>query len=221
MVDRRLTGAPPAPLPEPRARQPPRRAAVHGLTDEFLADKPLFAEIADELMSSWPVPNWSSTTRLRRRLPRTPSLRAWPGPRRRAWWRRSPTACCWRASCSRARQLAGRAVQAARGRQLQPHAARRAARRRAAGRGLHPHDARPGLAGDRRGARPRRRRGRDHRAVGLRAAGAAAQRRGTGRARARCWPTSTRPVAASWCGRPIWHNPRLFRNTLSGRLAQR
>ena len=40
---------------------------------------------------------------------------------------------------------------------------------------------------------------------------------------ARCSPTSTRPAAASCCGRPIWHNPR-FSGALdaaSGRLAQR
>ena len=60
-------------------------------------------------------------------------------------------------------ELARRPVQAPRGRQRQPRAARRAARRRPAGRGLHPHDARPELARHRRRRRrspPTSRRGR-------------------------------------------------------------
>ena len=41
----------PALLPQPRARATARtRCKVHGLTDEFLADKPLFAQVADELI---------------------------------------------------------------------------------------------------------------------------------------------------------------------------
>jgi hypothetical protein len=52
---------------------------VHGLTDEFLADKPKFAEVADDLLDSWPGPNSSSTT------PPSTSPSSMPNWRLKAW----------------------------------------------------------------------------------------------------------------------------------------
>ena len=70
----------------------------------------------------------------------------------------------------------------------------------------------------------RLRRHRDHRPVGPSTCRCRRPATRNWRRIARCLPTSTRPVAASCCGRPIWHNPQLFRSNglqHSGRLAQR
>src|SRR2546425_12278662 len=50
MNSRRMTGESPHFSLNPERRNPPDAVKVHGLTDEFLADKPLFAAIADELL---------------------------------------------------------------------------------------------------------------------------------------------------------------------------
>ncbi len=50
MVDRRLTGAHKHFYLNPQRRNSEDAVKIHGLTDEFLADKPLFAAVADELM---------------------------------------------------------------------------------------------------------------------------------------------------------------------------
>ncbi len=51
MVDRRLTGDNRHLYLNPRAASHPDALRVHGLTDEFLADKPLFADVAEELLA--------------------------------------------------------------------------------------------------------------------------------------------------------------------------
>lgn len=50
MVNRRLTGNDRHWYLNPQRSSHPDAVRVHGLTDEFLADKPLFASIADELL---------------------------------------------------------------------------------------------------------------------------------------------------------------------------
>lgn len=51
MVDRRLTGATRHWYLNPERASHPDALRVHGLTEQFLADKPKFAEIADELLA--------------------------------------------------------------------------------------------------------------------------------------------------------------------------
>lgn len=51
MVNRRLTGDNKHFYLNPLRSSAPEAIKVHGLTDEFLADKPLFAAVADELMA--------------------------------------------------------------------------------------------------------------------------------------------------------------------------
>src|SRR6476469_4839621 len=51
MVSRRLTGNNKHFYVNPERRSHEDAVKVHGLTDEFLADKPVFAAIADELMA--------------------------------------------------------------------------------------------------------------------------------------------------------------------------
>ena len=50
MVNRRLTGDNLHHYLNPQRTSHPDALRVHGLTDEFLADKPLFAAVADELL---------------------------------------------------------------------------------------------------------------------------------------------------------------------------
>lgn len=50
MVNRRMTGNNLHVYLNPERRNHPDAVKIHGLTDEFLADKPLFASIADELL---------------------------------------------------------------------------------------------------------------------------------------------------------------------------
>lgn len=50
MVDRRLTGRTQHFYLNPERRNSEEAVKIHGLTDEFLADKPLFAAVADELL---------------------------------------------------------------------------------------------------------------------------------------------------------------------------
>lgn len=51
MVNRRLTGNDKHYYLNPQRSSSPEAVKVHGLTDEFLADKPLFAAVADELLN--------------------------------------------------------------------------------------------------------------------------------------------------------------------------
>jgi DNA polymerase-3 subunit epsilon len=51
MVNRRFTGNDKHFYLNPQRSSSPEAVKVHGLTDEFLADKPLFASVADELLS--------------------------------------------------------------------------------------------------------------------------------------------------------------------------
>ena len=50
MVDRRLTGSTRHFYLNPERRNSEEAVRIHGLTDEFLADKPLFAAVADDLL---------------------------------------------------------------------------------------------------------------------------------------------------------------------------
>ena len=161
IVNRRLTGRNLHFYVNPERRSHQDAIEVHGLSEEFLADKPLFAQIADELLEYLDGRrDHHPQRRVRRRLPRRRAAPARAG-------RRSPSHVVprHRQPVDGARELPGqvelarRAVQALRGQQLGARAARRAARRGPAGRGLHPHDARPGLARHRRRRRARRRPG--------------------------------------------------------------
>ena len=51
MVDRRLTGNTLHVYLNPERSSHPDAVKVHGLTDEFLADKPLFAQVADDFLA--------------------------------------------------------------------------------------------------------------------------------------------------------------------------
>ena len=185
---------------------------MHGLTDEFLADKPLFAAIADELLefvagaeivihnAAFDVGFLNAELR---RLAR-PDFAGQVAQRQR-----QPADGA--RDVSRQIELARRAVPPPGGRQQQPHVARRAARRRPAGRGLSAHDARPGLAGDRRRRRRSRPRWRSHRSTS-RSTGCASSRpiRPNSPPTPRCSPSSTRPARARHAGAPskrrLWHN---------------
>ena len=159
MVDRRLTGDNRHYYLNPQRPSHPDALRVHGLTDEFLADKPLFDAVADELLAYLAgaeviIHNAAFDIGfLDEELERCGRARmagaGGAGHRQPADGARDVPG---------QEQLARRAVQAAGGGQLQPHAARRAARRRAAGRGVHLHDARAGLAGHRRRRDARRQR---------------------------------------------------------------
>ena len=85
--NRRLTGPPSAQVHQPEREIDAGAQAVHGITLEFLADKPKFADIVDEFPSSSAAANWSSTTPLRPRLPSMPNCAA-------------STACRWKPSAT-------------------------------------------------------------------------------------------------------------------------
>ena len=51
MVDRRMTGETLHFYLNPERRNHPDAVKIHGLSDEFLADKPLFSSVADELLA--------------------------------------------------------------------------------------------------------------------------------------------------------------------------
>ena len=193
MVNRRLTGRHLHFYLNPERRNDEDAVKIHGLTDEFLADKPLFARVVDELLEFVARRRDHHPQReLRRRLPQRGTAPLRPRRVQHARRARHRHAADGARRVPRQVELARRAVQAPRGRQHQPHAARRAARRRPAGRGLHPHDARPGLAGDRR-----------------RTTAATA-----GRARAR----STSRASSCSCSRPTTTNAR--RTSAAGRDRQ-
>ena len=130
-------------------------------------------------------------------------------------------------------ELARRAVQALRGQQRRPRAARRAARRGPARRGLHPHDARPGLARHRRRRRaaPPSMAARPIDFSALDARSSSPPTTTSSPATPPCSPRSTRRAAAARSGalrraaRSPWHNERLpsaaLRAPPRGRLAQR
>ena len=210
MVNRRLTGDNKHFYLNPERPSSEDAIKVHGLTDEFLADKPRFAAVADELLE---LAGRRRDRDPQRRVRRRFSRRRVEAPGQAALCQ--PGGPCHRfvadgaQPVSRQVQLAGRLVQAPGSRQHRPHAARRAARRGPAGRGLPAHDAWAGLAGHRSPGKPPRggRRAADrsdhvHAGRGRRSCGR------TGGARCRCWATSTRPAAARRCG-AVWHNRAL------------
>ena len=135
----------------PQRASHPDALRVHGITDDFLADKPLFAAVAEELLAfvagaEIVIHNAGFDIGfIDAELDRLglPPFRA----ARRADHRQPDAGA---RTLPRQEQQPGRAVQAARGRQLATRTARRAARRRAAGRGLPAHDARAEVAGHRR-----------------------------------------------------------------------
>ena len=95
MVNRRLTGRNLHFYVNPERRNSEDALKVHGLSDEFLADKPLFGadrRRADRVRSR--RRDHHPQRRLRRRLPRTQELRRIGRPAFTARAsRRSPTAC--------------------------------------------------------------------------------------------------------------------------------
>ena len=190
---------------------------MHGLTDEFLADKPLFAQVADELLEFLTRRrDHHPQRRLRRRLPRRRAAPPRPAGVHRA------TSARVTDSLSMAREIfpgKSNSLDALCKRlevdNSSAHAARRAARRRPAGRGLHPHDARPELAGHRR----RRRRAPPTLAArpidfsALELIVVVADEAESSRRTRRCSPRSTRPAAATRCGgRRRWPRPRPWHN---------
>jgi hypothetical protein len=128
---------------------------VHGISNEFLRDKPKFAAVADELMAyvagaeiiihnaAFDVGFLNKELELlgRQAVHRAASCR-----------QRHRHAGDGQGDVPRQAQQPGRAVRPPGRGQLRPHAARRAARRRAAGRRVHQPHARPGRPADRRGA---------------------------------------------------------------------
>ena len=157
IVNRRLTGRRVHFYVNPERRNSIDAYKVHGLSDEFLADKPLFGHIVDELIefvrgaeiiihnAAFDIGFLDAELR---RIGRPAFLEHGV--------RVTDTLVDGARQLPRQVELARCAVQALRGQQHRTRAARRAARRGPAGRGLHPHDARPGLAGHRcrRRARP-------------------------------------------------------------------
>ena len=151
LVNRRLTGRKIHFYVNPERRNSVDAYNVHGLSDEFLADKPLFEHVVDELIeflrdaeiiihnAAFDVGFLDAELR---RIGRPPFLEhgvrvtdsltmardTFPGKSN------SLDALCKRFEVE----------------QRDARAARRAARRRPARRGLHPHDARPGVARHRR-----------------------------------------------------------------------
>ena len=207
IVNRRLTGRKVHFYVNPERRNSIDAYKVHGLSDEFLADKPLFGHIVDELIefvrdaeiiihnAAFDIGFLDAELR---RIGRPAFLehgvRVTDTP------------------VDGARQLPGQVelarcpVQALRGQQHRARAARRVARRGAARRGLHPHDARPGLAGHR-----------CRRPVGCRAGGAA-DRLQHAHARRHRRPTKTTSPAMRRCSR---RSTRRAADALSGASRQR
>ncbi len=62
MLNRRLSGKDLHFYLNPERPSSEDAARIHGLSDEFLSDKPLFASIADNCWTTWPGPRSSSTT---------------------------------------------------------------------------------------------------------------------------------------------------------------
>ena len=132
MVGRRLTGDNRHFYLNPQRPSHPDALRVHGLTEEFLADKPLFEAVADDLLAylagaeiiihNAPFDIGFLDKELAR------CGRAGVATQVRAGHRQPADGA---RDVPRQEQFARRAVQAAGGGQLQPHAARRAARRRA------------------------------------------------------------------------------------------
>ena len=103
MVNRRLSGSDLHFYLNPERPQPARmRSQVHGLTDEFLADKPLFASVADELLEYLAGAEIIiHNAALRRRLPQRGAAAHRQRPTFDSRGRHaSPTAWRWRARCS-------------------------------------------------------------------------------------------------------------------------
>jgi DNA polymerase-3 subunit epsilon len=133
----------------PQRSNHPDAVRVHGITDDFLADKPLFAQVrpscwrsskgADVVIHNAAFDIGFLDAELER-------LGLGSFATRRAHHRQPADGA---RDVPGQEQLAGRAVQAAGGGQLRARTARRAARRRPAGRGLPAHDPRPAHAGDR------------------------------------------------------------------------
>jgi DNA polymerase-3 subunit epsilon len=93
MVNRRLTGGNLHLYLNPERSSHPDALKVHGLTDDFLADKPLFADVADELLAFLAgaevvIHNAAFDVGFVERR----ASRAWAGPLRRRMSAASPTA---------------------------------------------------------------------------------------------------------------------------------
>ena len=145
----------------PERDMPPGAFAVHGLSEEFLRDKPVFAQICGQFLdfignSRLVIHNAEFDMKfINAELVR---LGIKPLPMTRSL----DTVGMARPEVSRRSRQPGRAVPALRHRQLQPHASRRSARRPASGRGLSGasgrSSARPCPGRQSRGSRTQRRR---------------------------------------------------------------
>jgi DNA polymerase-3 subunit epsilon len=129
IVNRRLTGRRVHFYVNPERRNSIDAYKVHGLSDEFLADKPLFAHIVDELIefvrdAEIIIHNAAFDVGFL-----DAELRRSAGRRSSSTACASPTPCRWRATASPASRTRSMPVQALRGQQHRARAARRAARR--------------------------------------------------------------------------------------------
>jgi DNA polymerase III subunit epsilon len=96
MVDRRYTEGPGSRFHHyvnPQRSSHPDAVRVHGITDEFLADKPLFADIAQDFLAFVKDAEIVIHNAAFDRASSTPNWPAWACPRCGSTWPASPTAC--------------------------------------------------------------------------------------------------------------------------------
>ena len=158
VIDRRLTRNTFHQYLQPDREIDAGAVEVHGITNEFLRDKPRFAEVAEDFLAYRRGRRADHPQRrLRRRLPRPragPVAPAGPAHRRPVRGHRHPGHGAQ--PPPRPAQQPRRAVQALRRGQLPPRPARGPARRRDPRRRLSGHDRRPGQPAPRRpGGQPR------------------------------------------------------------------
>ena len=142
LVNRFPTGQTLPPLLNPERDMPAEAFTVHGLSAEFLKDKPLFAEIAEELLAfigDAPLVAHNAMFDLGFLNAELERVGKRSGGARAA----GRYADAGAPQASRRVEPARRSLRALRHRQFAAHQARRAARRRAAGRGLCRADRRP------------------------------------------------------------------------------
>ena len=131
----------------PERDMPAEAFAVHGLSSEFLADKPLFAEVVEEFLEFIARCAAGHPQRVVRH--QLHQCRARPHQAAADLARAAGRyAVAGAAQTSRRVEPARRSLLALCDRQFPPHQARRAARRRTAGRGLYRPDRRAAVATD-------------------------------------------------------------------------
>ena len=128
----------------PERDMPAEAFAVHGLSREFLPDKPLFAEVVEEFLefiADAPLVIHNASFESASSMPNSIASSAADRPRTAGGH-----AAAGAAQASRGLEPARRSLLALRHRQFPPHQARRAARRGTSGRGLYRSDRCPAVA---------------------------------------------------------------------------